>query len=129
MLNDMLQTGQHWLASQGSMVWVAAAAACVLLLVIGHHGRKIRQLQQQLIEQDRFLRQELKMMNQGAIGVGNRVKSLEKQVRTQPSEFEQRLLAQASVAAHAQEARPSRASKSRAEQALADWMKDYRTPA
>lgn len=129
MLNEMLQTGQLLLASQGPMVWAAAATACLLLAVIGHHGRKIRQLQRQLIEQDRFLRQELKMMNQGAIGVGNRVKTLEKQVRTQPSEFEQRLLAQASVAAQTQETRPSRASKSRAEQALADWMKDYRTSA
>ncbi|WP_108124445.1 hypothetical protein [Saccharospirillum mangrovi] len=129
MLNEVMQTGQLLLASQEPMVLAAAATAVLLLAVVLHHARKIRQLQQQLIQQDRFLRQELKMMNQGAIGVGNRVKTLEKQVRTQPSEFEQRLLAQASVAAQSQDTRPNRPSKSRAEQALADWMKDYRTPA
>lgn len=128
MLNTMLHTGQALLASLEPTVWGATTVAVLLLGVVWHHARKIRQLQQQLLDQDRFLRQELKMMNQGAIGVGNRVKTLEKQVRSQPSEFEQRLLAQAS-AAQSQEQRPKRPSKSRAEQALADWMKDYRTTA
>lgn len=128
MLNAMLHTAQTLLVSLEPTAWAVAALTILLLAGVGHHGRKIRQLQRQLLEQDRFLRQELKMMNQGAIGVGNRVKTLEKQVRSQPSEFEQRLLAQAS-AAQSQEQRPHKSSQSRAERALADWMKDYRTTA
>lgn len=128
MMNEVIQTGQTLLATLEPSVWVATASVVLLLALVLNHSRKIRQLQRQLVDQERFLRQELKMMNQGAIGVGNRVKTLEKQVRSQPSEFEQRLLVQASVA-QSQETRPTRPAKSRAEKALADWMKDYRTTA
>lgn len=128
MMNEILETSRTLVMNLQPMAWAGFGLALLLVGIVWHHARKIRQLQQQLLSQDRFLRQELKMMNQGAIGVGNRVKTLEKQVRQQPSEFEQRLLAQASAAQTTQE-RPQQTSKSRAEQALADWMKDYRTTA
>lgn len=139
MEGSAFSTGGSALLNQG--VAVAALAALVLLLlgVIWHHARKINQLEQKLVSQHRFLRQELKMMSQGAIGVGNRVKHLEKQVKQQPTPFEQLLMQQAEqpptpsrrpeVAEKKPEVAASPREKSRAEQALSDWMRDYQTTA
>lgn len=124
----LIQSGLTLLDSLDPTVWGAAGLILLLLGVVWHHARKIRHLEQQLLNQQRILRQELKMMNQGAIGVGNRVKYLEKQVRHQPSPFEQQLVNEAASRAPSTQT-AGRPLKSRAEQALADWMKDYRTTA
>lgn len=114
-----------------------------LILVVGlvnwRHGRKIRQLETRLAQAQQALRQEVKMMGQGAIGVGHRVKHLEKQMRKQPSPFEQLLMHSAqtpeptpvtvkperkkTVAPEPEKPVSSR-TQSRAEQALAQWMSD-----
>lgn len=128
----------------------------VVLLLAGnlwHHARRIRRLEQKLVSQHRFFRQELKMMNQGAIGVGHRVKHLEKRMRqggeatavpqtaakAKPSPFEQLLKGIDPTPERQPKPKPRndtsdiqsrpQATPSRAEQALADWMRDYQTTA
>lgn len=119
---------------------VISGLIVLLGLVNWLHGRKIRQLEARLAQTHQVLRQEVKMMGQGAIGVGNRVKHLEKQMRTQPSPFEQLLMQSAQApdpAPKATEPQPREAAvptkkpatpraQSRAEQALAQWMSDTR---
>lgn len=130
-----MDMGLAWGVNQGAVIAVLSMLVLLLSGLVWHHARKIRRLEQQLISQHRFMRQELKMMSQGAIGVGNRVKHLEKQVRQQPTPFEQLLMQQAeptkpapSTPSRAPEPSPAR-PKSRAEQALTDWMRDSRTTA
>lgn len=133
-----LDTSWPLLTHAGAII---ALFVLVLLLmgVIWHHACKIRRLEQKLVSQHRFMRQELKMMSQGAIGVGNRVKLLEKQVKQthQPTAFEQLLTQQVDpippsspqpdVAAKPRS--EARKQRSRSEQALSDWMRDYQTTA
>lgn len=117
--------------------FATAVVVLLLLAVIWHHARKIRRLEQRLVSQHRFLRQELKMMSQGAIGVGNRVKHLEKQIKQSPSAFEQLLMQQAESSETSSPRPPvtpaptpvAPSGKSRAEQALSDWMRDYQSMA
>lgn len=121
----------------GMAVMLLTVMVLLLLGVIWHHARKIRRLEQKLVSQHRFLRQELKMMSQGAIGVGIRVKHLEKQIKHQPSPFEQLLTQQTAehptTTAERQVAEVpqamTRPERSRAERSLSDWMRDYQTPA
>ncbi len=100
---------------------------------------RLAQVEARLAQTHQVLRQEVKMMGQGAIGVGNRVKHLEKQMRTQPSPFEQLLMHSAQApdpAPQTTKSPPREAAKvekpampraqSRAEQALAQWMSDTR---
>ncbi|WP_028670041.1 hypothetical protein [Saccharospirillum impatiens] len=133
---------EQWVAlgySHGPTLLIGALIA-LLGLVNWRHGRKIRQLEARLGHTHQALRQEVKMMGQGAIGVGHRVKHLEKQMRTQPSPFEQLLMHGTQVAEPANKpakAKPHAAvapmekpassrGQSRAEQALAQWMSDTR---
>lgn len=131
--------------------WVSLGFSFAPTLVIGglivllglvnwRHGRKIRQLEVRLAQTHQVLRQEVKMMGQGAIGVGNRVKHLEKQMRIQPSPFEQLLMHSAQApdpAPKTEKSQPRKAAakvdkpalpraQSRAEQSLAQWMSDTR---
>lgn len=119
---------------------VIGGLVVMLGLVNWRHGRKIRSLETRLNQTHQSLRQEVKMMGQGAIGVGHRVKHLEKQMRTQPSPFEQLLIHSAQASDPAPEAAKSKPrapaspvetpgsgrAQSRAEQALAQWMSDTR---
>jgi hypothetical protein len=118
----------------------------VLIIVLGlanwRHGRKIRRLEAQLVHTHQALRQEVKMMGQGAIGVGHRVKHLEKQIRRQPSPFEQLLMQQPAPEAAQPDPRiaapesskpgsepdtaKTKRTQSRAERALAQWMSETR---
>lgn len=134
---------EQWMSvGFGHGATLALLALIVMLgLVNWRHGRKIRRLETQLARTHQALRQEVKMMGQGAIGVGHRVKHLEKQLRKQPSPFEQ-LLMQQPIAAPGQpdkqasmpedKARPAPdttktgRTQSRAERALAQWMSETR---
>lgn len=62
-----------------------AGLIMVLGLVNWRHGRKIRQLEVRLGQAQQALRQEVKMMGQGAIGVGHRVKHLENRCASNPA--------------------------------------------
>ena len=140
------------LIQSNSTVVVLGTLVLLLTANLWHHARKIRRLEQKLVSQHRFFRQEMKMMNQGAIGVGHRVKHLEKRMRhqtdaapartvakKQPSAFEQLLngygpAPETSPVSRSRAETPDirlndQAQPSRAEQALADWMKDSRTTA
>lgn len=133
---------EQWLALAGSYgpTLGLAGLIMVLALVNWRHGRKIRQLEARLGQAQQSLRQEVKMMGQGAIGVGHRVKHLEKQMRKQPSPFEQLLMHSAQApeptpsttkperkaVAPTPEKPVSSRTQSRAEQALAQWMSDTR---
>ncbi len=158
-MEPTVNTVQNLVQSSQSVLILGMALLTLVLLLTGllwHHARKIRRLEQKLVSQHRFFRQEMKMMNQGAIGVGHRVKHLEKQVRQQPvtptaakpqaapGTFEQLLKGyneapapspipaskpRKETAAIRSTAEPSKPMQSRAEQALADWMKDYQTTA
>lgn len=158
-MEPTVTTVQGLAQSGNTVVILGTILVTMVLLLVGilwHHARKIRRLEQKLVSQHRFFRQEMKMMSQGAIGVGQRVKHLEKQVRQQPSappvakakagasSFEQLLKGYGQAPAPAPSpvskprtetadirstAVPSKPMQSRAEQALADWMKDYRTTA
>jgi len=142
------------LIQSNSTVVVLGTLVLLLAANLWHHARRIRRLEQKLVSQHRYFRQEMKMMNQGAIGVGHRVKHLEKRMRKQadtaptparvtankqPSAFEQLLNGYGPVPEESSNSRPrtetpdirshDQKQPSRAEQALADWMKDYRTTA
>lgn len=131
---------EFWVAQGFSLGPTLVIGGLILLLALVHwrHGRKLRQLEARLGHTHQALRQEVKMMGQGAIGVGQRVKHLEKQLRTQPSPFEQLLMQTAKTpepeaerpiaqpkVAPIETPSPAR-SQSRAEQALAQWMSDTR---
>lgn len=133
---------EQWLAlaeSHGPTLGLAGLIM-VLGLINWRHARKISQLETRLGQAQQTLRQEVKMMGQGAIGVGHRVKHLEKQMRKQASPFEQLLMQSAQAPEPAPAApkperkevvpkaeRPvSSRTQSRAEQALAQWMSDTR---
>ena len=131
---------EFWVAQGFSLGPTLVIGGLILLLALVHwrHGRKLRQLEARLGHTHQALRQEVKMMGQGAIGVGQRVKHLEKQLRTQPSPFEQLLMQTAKTpepeaerpiaqpkVAPIETSAPAR-SQSRAEQALAQWMSDTR---
>lgn len=117
-----------------------AGLIVMLGLVNWSHGRKIKQLKARLGQTPQALGQEVKMIGQCVIGVGNRVKHLEKQIRTPPSLFEQLLMHSAQTPDTAPVAKKpersaaepvvdklaSQRSQSRAEQALAQWMSDAR---
>lgn len=139
------------LIQSNPVILVLGTLVLLLAANLWHHARKIRRLEQKLVSQHRFFRQELKMMSQGAIGVGHRVKHLEKRMRQQPdtaapvaagkppSAFEQLLKGYDPVPGERPVSKPRTETadirsttpppQSRAEQALADWMKDYRTTA
>ncbi|GGX50892.1 hypothetical protein [Saccharospirillum salsuginis] len=140
------------LIQSNSTVVILGTLVLLLAANLWHHARKIRRLEQKLVSQHRYFRQEMKMMNQGAIGVGHRVKHLEKRMRKQvdttpapaparkqPSAFEQLLNGYGPAPEEAPISSPrtktpdirsnDQNQPSRAEQALADWMKDYRTTA
>lgn len=133
---------QQWIALGYSYGPTFGLAGLIVMLglVNWRHGRKIKQLEARLGRTHQVLRQEVKMMGQGAIGVGNRVKHLEKQIRTQPSPFEQLLMHSAQTPDTAPVAKKpernaaepvadkpaSQRTQSRAEQALAQWMSDTR---
>jgi hypothetical protein len=134
MFEQWMSTGYTHGLTLGLVVMVA-----MLGLANWRHGRKIRSLESQLHHTHQALRQEVKMMGQGAIGVGHRVKHLEKQIRKQPSPFEQLLMQQPLpsvarpdpvVAKPESEPRPERVetkrTQSRAERALAQWMTETR---
>lgn len=140
-----------WEASSSVMAQPVASLIMATLLALvfflyWSQGRKVRKLERLLANQQRFLRQELNMVSQSAMGVGNRVKYLEKQLKRQPKAFEQALAQTAdkhSVThvnnqAKAEEALAARqkvgpqaevapvAARSRAEQALDLWLQDSR---
>ena len=131
-----------WVAQGFSLGPTLVIGGLIILLALVHwrHGRRLRQLEARLEQTHQALRQEVKMMGQGAIGVGHRVKHLEKQLRTQPSPFEQLLMQSANTPEPVSEAERPKAqpkmapiekpaparSQSRAEQALAQWMSDTR---
>lgn len=123
-----------------------AALLSLLIALCWYQGLKMRKLERQLANQHQYFRQELTMINQSAMGVGNRVKYLEQKFKRQPNAFEQ-VLAQAAQTQPAKpEDKPAKSldalltrkkdvpkaaaapkqSSSRAEQALDRWMQDSR---
>lgn len=121
---------------------ISLVLAFMLMLVIAlnwYQGRKMRKLERQLVNQHRYFRQELSMINQSAMGVGQRVKHLEHKFKAQPKVFDQ-LLAQAAATSTARTGRQKPAQpeaakaaptnpeavRSRAEQSLDLWMQDCR---
>jgi hypothetical protein len=136
---------QHWalLGASNGLTIALCGLVIVLCLVNWRHGRRIRKLEARLGQSQQALRQEIKMMGQGAIGVGHRVKHLEKQIRKQPSAYEQLLMQQTPSSNQNTDTVPAgkgidrdlahqvvkpvvKRAQSRAEQALAQWMKETR---
>ncbi|MHA7878395.1 MAG: hypothetical protein ACX931_01290 [Saccharospirillum sp.] len=124
--------------SGGQLIF--SALMVVTWVALWSQARKVRRLSAQLDHQQQRFHQELTMISQSAMGVGNRVKHLERQLRQQPNPFDQALVRAVSAAtekppkATAQQASPvqtgadatGESSRSRAEQALSRWMQDSR---
>lgn len=132
---------EQWVAQGYSIgpTLITGGLIALLALLNWHQARRINRLEARLGQMHQALRQEVKMMGQGAIGVGHRVKYLEKQMRSQPSAFEQLLMQPQPEAPLPETPRPARSraaavtekpesprTQSRAEQALAKWMSDTR---
>lgn len=132
--------------TQPAAALVMATLLSVVLVLNWYQGRKMRKLERHLMHQQQLFRQELTMVNQGAMGVGSRVKHLEQKLKGQPNAFEKVLAKAARAEALKPESKATKpqgveranttdlpkvakvpkATSSRAEQALDRWMRESR---
>lgn len=118
-----------------------------MLLVVGVLAlvayRRIRRLEARLEQSQRQIMQEIKMVNQGAIGIGRRFAAIEKGLKKPQkvadfsairAEALAKQTAQPETPKHAKESdhvsiveKPASPKKTKAEQALFAWLNDHQT--
>lgn len=102
------------------------AALTISMLVAMH---KIRRLDERVAKLQRTTQKEIKMVSQGAIGMGRRVASLEREHKTSPTaaRFSARSSAaeQRHAAATRTASKPSPKLSTQAEKALSEWVSEH----